>query len=255
MAGNPFFSGRIPKELHDSVIKHCEETGKTKTDVLITALSNYLNIPVTETNDKTDDQINKELADLRERMQRLEDTIYKTSVITSDNNNDKGIVVTVVPQSNNVVIIDENTIDSTPKNEDRIKPKVENKEEKENNINKLNKVKRYDNKKDNIDNTKELDFKNLETKNIVEIANISYTQIGRIKNKIFAEAKSQGYSIQADIKFSPAIEAIQKRKEIIIEDIKYKLFCVGIDDKSKPIWMLKQDDNTSYQPDILKIDN
>ncbi|MEO0933223.1 MAG: hypothetical protein AAFY21_05505 [Cyanobacteria bacterium J06641_2] len=72
MAGNPFFSGRIPKELNESVVKHCEETGKTKTDILIAALSAYLNVPTPQTNTKISSSVEKELTDLRERMQQLE---------------------------------------------------------------------------------------------------------------------------------------------------------------------------------------
>ncbi|MEM9391697.1 MAG: hypothetical protein AAGA02_14560 [Bacteroidota bacterium] len=245
MAGNPFFSGRIPKELHEQIIKHCEETGKTKTDVLIAALSNYLNIPITETNDKTDRQVSKELADLRERMQKLEDTIYQTSVITNDNKKDKGVIVTVVPQSNDLIITTDNRHDNKSKS-DEISTKRNDKQ--------LEKkpTKNSDNRHDNNGNHNQLDFTDLENKDVIKKTGISSTQIGRLKDKIFDEAKSQGYNIQPNIKFSPAIEAIQKRKEIIIEDIKYKLFCIGLDDKTKPIWMLRPDDNISYQPDILK---
>lgn len=45
----PFFSGRIPQDLLDAVEAHCSETGESKTDVLINALSNYLKHPTKTT--------------------------------------------------------------------------------------------------------------------------------------------------------------------------------------------------------------
>lgn len=46
MPSNPFFSGRIPPDLFKRAEQHCAETGETKTDILINALSAYLNHPV-----------------------------------------------------------------------------------------------------------------------------------------------------------------------------------------------------------------
>ncbi|MHC5831690.1 MAG: hypothetical protein ACYT04_90905, partial [Nostoc sp.] len=46
MASNHFFSGRIPNELYEQAEKHCKETGDSKTEVLIKALSTYLNFPI-----------------------------------------------------------------------------------------------------------------------------------------------------------------------------------------------------------------
>lgn len=239
MAGNPFFSGRIPKELNEQIVKHCKETGKTKTDVLIAALSNYLNIPLIETDNKTDNQIGKEIANLQERMQRLEETIYQTPVITSDNNNDKGMIITVIPQSNDSIIAADNNCDNSSKSGKNSHKQINIKPES---------VKDNDNSSNHV----KPDFANLETKDVVKKTGIGNSQMGRLKDKAFSEAKQQGYNIQPDIKFSSPIEVVQSRKEITIEDKKYKLFCIGIDSKRKPIWVLKPDDNASYQPDILK---
>lgn len=45
---SPFFSGRIPQPLYDAVIRHCEQTGESKTDVLTKALSTYINFPLAD---------------------------------------------------------------------------------------------------------------------------------------------------------------------------------------------------------------
>jgi hypothetical protein len=39
---SPFFSGRIPQDLYDHIEQHTQETGESKTQILINALSAYL---------------------------------------------------------------------------------------------------------------------------------------------------------------------------------------------------------------------
>jgi len=43
---NPFFSGRVPEDLNKRIEQHCAETGESKTQLLINALSKYLDFPV-----------------------------------------------------------------------------------------------------------------------------------------------------------------------------------------------------------------
>ena len=45
MSGNPFFSGRIPPDLFERAEQHCDESGISKTELLITALRAYLDYP------------------------------------------------------------------------------------------------------------------------------------------------------------------------------------------------------------------
>lgn len=44
MAVSPFFSGRIPQSLFDAVETYRQQTGESKTDVLVKALSAYINV-------------------------------------------------------------------------------------------------------------------------------------------------------------------------------------------------------------------
>jgi len=46
MSAKPFFSGRIPQSLYDALEEYRQQTDESKTDVLIKALSNYVNHPV-----------------------------------------------------------------------------------------------------------------------------------------------------------------------------------------------------------------
>lgn len=72
---NPFFSGRIPKELLDHVEAYRESTGASKTDVLVKALAAYTGF---ELEDKSDIAIaSDELAEVFERLEKLENKVFK----------------------------------------------------------------------------------------------------------------------------------------------------------------------------------
>lgn len=43
MSARPFFSGRIPQSLYDALEKYRQQTNESKTDILIKALSSYIN--------------------------------------------------------------------------------------------------------------------------------------------------------------------------------------------------------------------
>ena len=76
MASNPFFSGRIPPDLYQHVEKHCKEVGESKTEILIKALSTYLNLPIPSTGENSTisaPEVNKEMFEaLEKRIEFLE---------------------------------------------------------------------------------------------------------------------------------------------------------------------------------------
>ena len=67
---NPFFSGRIPQELLDRVEKHVQDTGESKTNILIQALATYLNFPVQPSN-SNNSTLEKRLNDLEQQVEKL----------------------------------------------------------------------------------------------------------------------------------------------------------------------------------------
>lgn len=83
---NPFFSGRIPQNLHDRVEQYINESGKSKTELLINALSKYLDFPVEakQTNNSNDD-LWIVVKELQERIEKLEQGSITKDVITPDN--------------------------------------------------------------------------------------------------------------------------------------------------------------------------
>lgn len=48
MATNPFFSGRIPQALYNAIEGYRQQTGESKTDILVKALSSYIKHPLEE---------------------------------------------------------------------------------------------------------------------------------------------------------------------------------------------------------------
>lgn len=74
MAASPFFSGRIPQKLFDAIEDHRQQTGESKTDVLIKALSNYVGAPI-DTSHQVKEGFDERVVDLEVRVRKLENSI------------------------------------------------------------------------------------------------------------------------------------------------------------------------------------
>lgn len=83
---NPFFSGRIPQELHQRIEEYIKSTGKTKTQLLVEALSTYVGIQLSVDNKAITDNYDRRLSDIEERLKALED-----NVITSYQSDNKAV--------------------------------------------------------------------------------------------------------------------------------------------------------------------
>jgi hypothetical protein len=83
---NPFFSGRIPQNLHNKVEEYLKESGKAKTDLLIEALGAYLNFPVEIKKTINDsEELWKAIEELQEKVEKLEKESIQNFVIKADN--------------------------------------------------------------------------------------------------------------------------------------------------------------------------
>ena len=92
---NPFFSGRIPQSLYDRVEQYINESGKSKTELLINALSNYLDFPVEiKPTNNSNDELWIFVKELQERIEKLEEGSIDKNVITDDNKDITKINVT-----------------------------------------------------------------------------------------------------------------------------------------------------------------
>lgn len=65
----PFLSGRIPKELWDAVDANAKATGKTRTEVMIAAVSQYLNLPTAPDPHSKVMELEQDLTALKEQLQ------------------------------------------------------------------------------------------------------------------------------------------------------------------------------------------
>jgi hypothetical protein len=84
MPSNPFFSGRIPPELLDAIEKHRQLTGESKTDLLIKALSQYVNFQLEEEEPKLP-PIYKKLDEAFQRIKKLEKSVFsKDNIVITD---------------------------------------------------------------------------------------------------------------------------------------------------------------------------
>lgn len=84
---NPFFSGRIPQSLHNRIEQYISESGKSKTELLINALSSYLDFPVeAKEAGNNNEKLWIVVKELQKRLEVLEQGSTKGNVITLDNN-------------------------------------------------------------------------------------------------------------------------------------------------------------------------
>jgi hypothetical protein len=205
MASNRFFSGRIPNELYEQAEKHCEETGNSKTEILIKALSSYLNFPI-EIPGKNiviyNPEVTKEMFDtLEERIKVLENTLkaLPTIVINSNNDDNKSKDTEEIGETNN------------DNNVEIYNNKTDNLEVKSINQDVITRDNKNDNQEENIsDNISEsIDNKNNNNKSKINKPVIKLNNKNNNKslqtevNKIISESK-----VSEDLQELPKFEEI-----------------------------------------------
>lgn len=77
---NPYLSGRIPPELMEKVEQRVRETGESKTDIIVNAVSAYLGFP-TELRKTQNSDVWDAIAEIRERLSNLENLTIQTEEI------------------------------------------------------------------------------------------------------------------------------------------------------------------------------
>jgi hypothetical protein len=211
---NPFFSGRIPQELYEKAENHCKENKESKTDLLIKALSSYLNFPV-EIQRQSYAQFQQGIA--REEFEDLKARLIRLENITSFQDN----------MLNN----SKESFDNSYDNKDNIQAQEKNNDLK-------------------IESTEENKIHNIiKVKELSDVVKIQPQEKINLKNQAFNKAQKKGYEIGENVKFNPPIEIIFK-KGIFLEGEEYKLYCEGINENLKPEWRLELYDNSSYQLNI-----
>jgi transcriptional regulator len=209
MASNPFFSGRIPPELHQQIEKYCQETGESKTEVLIKALSAYLNFPIIIPQKNF-------IAAIPEVTKEMFEELEKRIKILEENNSNKAT-------SNKNIRVENN--DSNH----------------ENNVISDNGVET----KINLEETHP-SYRAILSSEVSEKTNIPNRQISRLAGRAVEKLKQQGKTLEIKKILENPIEVTQK-EAIKVNGYPYKLFYLGENLKEKPLWNLLPDDNASYQ--------
>jgi hypothetical protein len=220
---NPFFSGRIPQELYEKAESYCKESGDSKTDLLIKALANYLNLPI---------EILKQNSYREIQVKMLEHSLVSTTIVIENDKTD-----------NSDMEGKDLGQQSTDKNTD-------------NNDNKQTEEK-TDNNIISTDNIAEIGdnppiYKDMSSAQLRGKLNITSAEAQNLKVQAFSKAQKMNYELIEEVRFKPRIEMILKKKKIMVNREEYKLYCEGIDENKKPIWTLEPFDNKSYQLNITE---
>ena len=203
MAPNPFFSGRIPKDLHERVEAYLAETKGSKTQLLINALATYLNHPVQTTN-PTSSPIEAKIVELEQRLTvlgRLEEEVadlrrlvtgkINASDNKSDNNPDQLSFLESDNASDNIpdnnfykAIDNESSAEETSLESDNIPDK-----NPDNNLSKA--IDNTGNKADSSPSEEEvsldarwIDLGEMRVSEIVKLEKLRHWDVGKLKQKL-----------------------------------------------------------------------
>lgn len=275
MPTSPFLSGRIPQDLFDKVEEHCKETGKGKTDLMIEALSIYLNFPVrTQTTNFVPQpvEVTKEMFEsLQQQVNKLELLItqIQSNVITQHNDRSNGI--TTLPD--NTVVIHDNSgddptttsFDNTTTSNDNDSDNTQSRSENSDNTVVVNdsssdtsESKSADNNSDNSDNqnivTQEIPaFQSITSSMVVEKTGLKQTQLDTFRGKVAKKYKKEQKVLTSKILLEQP-EEIKTDVAITVDNTDYQLLYLGQNPKGQNLWSLIPNDNSHYQPIPINFD-
>lgn len=164
---SPFFSGRIPQELYDRIEQHINDSGESKTQILINALSQYLGFEISKpkSSNVNTDLFFSELESLKERVSLLERSQSQQAIEP----------VKIVETPHRQMSLLDHASDNNDNSSD-------NTEELTQTI-------------DNTDNTIVIAEKILTTKEVVDLTGIGRKKLESVKAKNLFPIQSQGYEV------------------------------------------------------------
>lgn len=263
MSISPFFSGRIPQELYDKADEYCKETGKKKTELLIEALSTYLNFPVkTQTTNFVPQaaEVTKEMFDsLQEQVNRLERLVSQSqsSVILNDNSDNNQLYqddtqpsVIREDSTDNNQLLDNGTQPDNATDNTEINSGVS---EDSTEVGVIDSDNATDNKENQEAIAEQNPVYNSITSTIVaEKTGLKQTQIDGFRAKIANQYKKEGKPlIPKSLLEKP--EEVKTKSVITVNNYPYQLFYLGQNPKGQNLWKLALNDNTNYQPIITQL--
>ena len=243
MAATPFFSSRIPPELHARLDQHIAETGESKTQVLINALEVYLNqisnSNLTLINNTSPNLLNEKIKSLEDRLATLELSFMTQNysaandkIITGSGNN-RLLPEKILCESNEIVLDNLDNIEQDNDNSNAIS---------------------QDNSEDTLSSQEESIKLNegipkLEILTTIELckkSGLTRSQLDNHKKKVIKKYEEVGKSLE-DKKMLDFPEKIEPRSPIIIEGYPYDLFYWGQNEKGNNLWTAVPYDNERYE--------
>jgi hypothetical protein len=264
MSTSPFFSGRIPQELYDKADEYCKETGKKRTELLIEALSTYLNFPVkTQTTNFVPQpaEVTKEMFEsLQQQVNRLQKLLSQSqsAVILNDNgdnnqlphNDTQPSVIREDSTDNNQLLRNDTQPDNATDNTEINNGVSEDSTE----VAVLDSDNATDNKENQKVNTEQNRvYDSITSAMVTEKTGLKQTQIDGLRAKIVNQYKKQGKPLAPKFLLEKP-EEVKTKNLITVDNNPYQLFYLGQNPKGQNLWSLKPDDNTNYQPVITQLD-
>lgn len=270
MSTSPFFSGRIPQELYDKAEEHCKDAGKKKTDLLVEALSTYLNFPVrTQTTNFVPQpaEVTKEMFELlQQQVNKLELLITQIQSDVITQHDDRSNSITTLPD-NTVVIHDNSSDNSTTTSVDNTNDSHDNKSDNNqdhsenldntvvvnDNSNDISESKSADNNPDNSDNqnivTQKIPaFQSITSGMVVEKTGLKQTQLDTFRSKVAKKYKKEQKVLTPKTLLEQP-EEIKTDAAITVDNTDYQLLYLGQNSKGQNLWSLIYSDNTDYHSD------
>lgn len=243
-AANPFFSGRIPPDLQARIEQHIAITGESKNQIVINALSSYLNHPVSQSNPTLVSNAISSL--IEERFNALENRIAAVELTwnevgsqdtkpinTEENLNGLGVYesenttpdvlsdLEFIQQENNSLlehtVVLEEVITQTDQNDHDI-----GSEQQEETTDKA------------VEDTP-TKFENLTSAEMAKETELKQAQLDGYKRKVTINFQKMGQPLPGK-KLLASPEKIDTIEPIIINGYPYYLFYLGQNDKGNNLW-------------------
>jgi hypothetical protein len=232
MAANTFFSGQIPSDLHERIERHIAETGESKTQIIVNALSTYLDHPGSQTDPIVSNAI-KSL--LEEKFNVLEDRITALELSLNEIRS---------PNIKHITGIDD--IDNTTSN---MLPETEFVQQDDNTSVSTATSQAESNVaflQQQEENKKLPALESLTSSEMAKATGLKQPQLDVHKRKVAAKYQKMGKRLEAK-KLLPSPEKIDSLEPIILHGYPYNLFYLGQNDKGNNLWTALPCDRTNHQ--------
>lgn len=224
----PFFSGRIPQSLYNALEEYRQQTNESKTDILIKALSNYVNHPIErptvlseigaeriETLEKKFEILERELRDLR--------SLFADQLDTSTSKQDRKEKIDQIPLDLQDVIVDDNNLDNILSSNDEDEEVT---------------TQDFDNEIDNINDNKEESLSHgvflgtLKTIEVLKLPGLEQEDPKKLKNKVSNTKQSKDQTAQIGfytIVLSKRPETPGRKRQELFWDVYKNQNVIGFD--------------------------